>query len=61
MPELNFQRVNFKMFHQLTSEQRGFLVEQSYSNKSPTKVKIAFADECNQNINVMFISDESDI
>ena len=33
-------------------EQRVFIVEQQYSNKSPTKVKRAFTNEYNMNINI---------
>ena len=37
---------------QLTSQQRVFIVEQYYSNKSPTKVKTVFSNEYNLNINM---------
>ena len=49
------QQKKFKI-GQLTSEQRVFIVVQYYSNKYPTKVKIAFANEYNLNINIKTVS-----
>ena len=37
---------------QIASEQRVFIVEHYYSNKSPTKVKGAFAIEYSPKINI---------
>ena len=37
---------------QLTITQRGFIVEQFYSNKSRNKVKRVFANEYDLNINI---------
>ena len=44
---------------QLTREQRVVIVEQYYSNKSPTKVKRAFANEYILNINNKTVSDKT--
>ena len=43
---------------QLTSEQRVFIDDKYYSNTSPTKVKRAFANAYNLNINIKTVSDE---
>ena len=37
---------------QLTSEQRVVIVEQHFSNKSPTEVKRAYVNAYNLNINI---------